>query len=55
MSNLSENAKKNRNAYYRLWRAKNKDKVKQYNEAYWARKTECFEAAKTDRRKGESV
>ena len=27
-----------RNAYARQWRAKNRDKVKQYNADYWARK-----------------
>jgi hypothetical protein len=27
-----------RNAYNRAWRAKNRDKVRQYNESYWARK-----------------
>ena len=27
-----------RNAYAREWRAKNRDKVRQYNESYWARK-----------------
>jgi len=27
-----------RNAYAREWRAKNRDKVRQYNETYWARK-----------------
>ena len=27
-----------RNAYAREWRAKNRDKVRQYNADYWARK-----------------
>lgn len=27
-----------RNAYYREWRRKNKDKVSQYNKEYWKRK-----------------
>lgn len=29
-----------RNAYAREWRANNRDKVRQYNEGYWARKAE---------------
>lgn len=33
-----EAARQARNAYYREWRAKNRDKVKRYNADYWARK-----------------
>lgn len=29
-----------RRAYYRTWRAANKDKVRQYSERYWQRKAE---------------
>ena len=29
-----------RNAYLRDWRANNRDKVRQYNQNYWARKAE---------------
>lgn len=29
-----------RNAYLRDWRANNRDKVRQYNQDYWARKAE---------------
>ena len=29
-----------RNAYAREWRANNREKVRQYNEDYWARKAE---------------
>lgn len=32
-----------RRAYYKRWRAANKDKVKQYNETYWQRKAERME------------
>ena len=32
-----------RRAYYREWRAANKDNVKQYNEVYWQRKAERME------------
>lgn len=38
-------AREARNAYARQWRAKNRDKVKQYNYAYWARKAERERAA----------
>lgn len=32
-----------RRAYYRAWRAANKERVKQYNEAYWQRRAERME------------
>lgn len=35
---LKELARKKKNEYQRKWRAKNKDKVKQYNKNYWKRK-----------------
>lgn len=31
----TEEARKARNEYARKWRAKNKDKVKQYQDRYW--------------------
>ena len=36
--NLENQAREARNAYARAWRAKNKDKVKQYNNNYWQKK-----------------
>ena len=36
--NAKEAARQARNAYARAWRAKNRDKVRQYNADYWARK-----------------
>ena len=33
-----EAARQARNAYARQWRANNRDKVRQYNADYWARK-----------------
>lgn len=36
--NASNQAREARNAYARAWRAKNRDKVKQYNETYWQKK-----------------
>ena len=38
-SSISEHIE-TRRQYYRIWRAKNKDKIKQYNNNYWLRKTE---------------
>lgn len=34
-----EAARLARNAYYREWRRKNKDKVKLYNAKYWAKRS----------------
>lgn len=48
---MTETARQERNRYAREWRAKNKDKVKMYNEAYWLRKATSFGGennAKTD-------
>lgn len=35
---LSEEAKEARNAYYRAWRQKNRDKVRKNNQRYWEKK-----------------
>ena len=35
-----EAARQARNAYAREWRARNPDKVRQYNKSYWERKAE---------------
>lgn len=37
---LSEEARKARNAYFREWRKKNPEKVKQANEKYWEKKAQ---------------
>lgn len=37
---IAEQAREKRNAYIRAWRAKNKDKVKAYNDNYWLHKAE---------------
>lgn len=37
---LSEQAKKSRNDYYRQWRANNKDRIREYNARYWAKRAE---------------
>lgn len=31
---------KARRSYYKLWRQKNKDKVKQYNKNFWLKKSD---------------
>ena len=36
---LDLKALEKRRAYYREWRRKNKEKVKQYNESYWLKKS----------------
>ena len=36
--NLENQAREARNAYARAWRARNRDKVRQYNENYWQKK-----------------
>ena len=35
---MEEKAKELRRAYMKSWRAKNKDKVSQYNKNYWIKK-----------------
>ncbi len=35
---MTKEAKEKRNAYYREWRAKNKDKVKAASKRYWEKK-----------------
>lgn len=37
---LTEQARKLRNAYQRTWRLKNAEKLKQYNNNYWERKAD---------------
>lgn len=38
MNELSEQAKAARKAYYKEWRAKNRDKVREKNRRYWEKK-----------------
>jgi len=40
MSELSEKARKLKNAYIRQWRLKNPDKVRQYTKTYWERQAD---------------
>ncbi len=40
MKTIEELAREERLAYYKKWRAKNKDKIKQHNANYWRKKAE---------------
>lgn len=37
---ISKEAREARNAYYREWRKKNPEKLKQYQEKYWMKKAQ---------------
>lgn len=37
---MENTAKKIRNDYYRHWRANNKDRIREYNARYWAKRAE---------------
>lgn len=37
---MSDAAKESRQAYYKAWRAKNKDRIHEYNANYWAKRAE---------------
>lgn len=43
---MDDLAKEARRAYYRAWRAKNKDKVRASCERYWTKRAEKEEAAR---------
>lgn len=49
---LSEEARNARNEYYRAWRAKNPEKVRESNERYWAKK--AAEMAAEEKEGGEN-
>lgn len=40
MENIDELARTERLAYFKAWRAANKDKVKRHNDNYWRKKAE---------------
>lgn len=40
LASKEDAAKAARAEYYRNWRARNKERVRRYNEAYWRRKAE---------------
>ncbi len=44
-----EQIKKMKNEYHKKWRAKNKDKVKEYNERYWDKKLNQMEQEQYER------
>lgn len=41
---LDEQARKTRAAYYREWRRKNPDKVRENNRRYWEKRTQKLQA-----------
>ncbi|MGM2821365.1 hypothetical protein [Bacillus cereus group sp. Bce001] len=43
MEKVNLSPKEVRNAYLRAWRKRNKNKVKQYHETYWAKKAKEME------------
>ena len=50
---MTEEAKEARREYKRQWQRANRDKVKQYQEAYWNRKAEAArKAAAEDQQEG---
>ena len=40
MDEMNKQAREAKNEYYRRWRAKNPEKVKESNRKYWARKAQ---------------
>ena len=48
MTELSEQAKAIKRAYYKDWRAKNKDKVREKNRRYWERRAEREQGVKNE-------
>lgn len=48
MAVLSEKAAKAKREYQRRWRAKNKERIKAYNERYWSARAEAEETSKKE-------
>ena len=44
MERVELSSKEVKNLYLREWRAKNKEKVRKYNETYWQKKAKEMEA-----------
>lgn len=44
---------KNRREYYRKWRANNKDRIREYNARYWAKRAERMAQERTAGREAE--
>lgn len=47
---IEEQAREKQQAYYRQWRAKNKDRIKESNRRYWERRTAKKAADKQETR-----
>ncbi len=45
---MNEQQKAARREYMRMWRAKNRDKTKEYQERFWQKKAEAAEREKKD-------
>lgn len=52
---LDEVAKQERREYFRQWRANNKDKVKQHNANYWAKRTGTSVTTNQTSKEGEEL
>lgn len=56
MEELKHDALEKRREYYRVWRAKNRDKVSKYNARYWAKRAEReAKAAELEQKEGEAT
>ena len=47
---MTEDAKQKRREYYKKWREKNREKVKEYNVRYWSKKAATEQEGKKDER-----
>lgn len=48
VKNEEISAREARNAYMKLWRAENKEKVKAANQRYWAKKSQRMKASEKE-------
>ncbi|MDZ4519075.1 hypothetical protein [Bacillus cereus] len=48
VKNEELSAREARNAYMRLWRAENKQKVKEANQRYWAKKSKRMKVSEKE-------
>ena len=55
MANMTAEAIQARREYQKQWRAKNKDKIREKNAAYWQRKAEAAQRRKAEESGGAGV